>query len=253
VLYEVANEAGAPYSSSWQASIINYVKQYEATKPNKHPVGMTYQYKGGTDEALYQSQADWISPGSRLPSEASGMKIVINDTDHSFYYTAMIVAGQDGQRDWAWGNFARGYNLAFMDPYQVIWPGRNAPDGTHLDPYWNELRWAMSDTATYARKIDLVHMTPHRELVDFGADCLANPGSQYLIFVSSPVHAPMLNRVVRWMSGGSFTITLVPGEYAYEWFNPSTHAVAQMGNIAVDAKHTFSPPFAGASVMWLHR
>lgn len=253
VLYEVANEAGAPYSSSWQASVIDYVKQYEATKPKKHPVGMTFQYKGGTDEALYQSQADWISPGSRLPSEASGKKVVINDTDHSFYYTAMLAAGQDGQRDWAWGNFARGYNLAFMDPYQVIWPSRNAPDGTRVDPYWNELRRAMSDTRSYATKIDLVHMTPHRELVDLGADCLANPGSQYLIFVSSRVHAPMLSRIVRWMSGGSFTITLVPGKYAYEWFNPSTHAVSEMGNIAVEAKHTFSPPFAGASVLWLHR
>jgi hypothetical protein len=253
VLYEVANEAGAPYSTGWQANVIDYVKQYEATKPEKHPVGMTFQYRGGTDEALYKSQADWISPSSRLPSEANGDKVVINDTDHSFYYTAMLAAGQNGQRNWAWGNFARGYNIAFMDPYQVNWPGRNAPDGTGLDPYWNELRRAMSDTRSYATKIDLVHMTPRRELVDIGADCLANPGSQYLVFVPSPAHAPMLGRIVRWISGSSFTITLVPGKYAYEWFDPSSHAVAETGNITVDAKHTFSAPFSGPSVLWLHR
>jgi len=251
VLYEVANEAGAPYSNSWQANVVDYVKQYETTKPKRHPVGMTFQAMGGTDGALYESLADWISPGSQLPSEASGKKVVINDTDHSFYYTGLLAAGHGGQRDWAWGNFARGFNLAFMDPYQVIWPGRNAPEGTRLDPYWDELRQAMSDTRSYATKIDLVHMTPHRELVDFWAICLANPGSQYLVFTRD--HVSMLSRIVRWIIGNSFTMTLVPGKYAYEWFNPSTHAVAETGNITVDAKHTFSAPFGGASVLWLHR
>ena len=37
VLYEVANEAGAPYSDSWQVRVINYLHQYEAPNPNNIP------------------------------------------------------------------------------------------------------------------------------------------------------------------------------------------------------------------------
>ena len=33
VLYEVSNESGSPYSDTWQANVISFVKQYEATKP----------------------------------------------------------------------------------------------------------------------------------------------------------------------------------------------------------------------------
>ena len=46
VLYEAANEAGSPYSDSWQVRVVNYVKQYESSKPKQHPVGMTFQWKG---------------------------------------------------------------------------------------------------------------------------------------------------------------------------------------------------------------
>ena len=63
VLYEVSNESGSPFSDSWQANVISFVKQYEATKPKQHPVGMTFQYKGGSDLTLYRSAADWISRG----------------------------------------------------------------------------------------------------------------------------------------------------------------------------------------------
>src|SRR5579862_3965883 len=64
VLYEVSNEAGSPYSDDWQVHVIKFVKQYEATKPKQHPVGMTFQWRGGSDLTLYNSPADWISPGS---------------------------------------------------------------------------------------------------------------------------------------------------------------------------------------------
>ena len=60
-LYEVANEA-ADYSTEWQYHVIRYLKQYEAEKPKAHPVGMTFQYKGGSNRVLYESPADWISP-----------------------------------------------------------------------------------------------------------------------------------------------------------------------------------------------
>ena len=83
VLYEVSNESGSPFSDAWQAEVISLVKQYEATKPRQHPVGMTFQWKGGSDLTLYRSAADWISAGSHVPP-SDGTKVIINDTDHAY-------------------------------------------------------------------------------------------------------------------------------------------------------------------------
>jgi hypothetical protein len=236
VLYEVSNESGSPYSDDWQARIIRYVKQYEATKPKQHPVGMTAQYRSGKDITLYTSKADWISPGTKLPSEANGKKVVINDTDHSYSWNRMKADGQNGQREWAWENFTRGNNLAFMDPYQVVWPERNAPSGTNLDPYWNEIRNALTDVRNYATKIDLANMGPKGSLSTSGF-CLADSGSQYLVFSIS----------------NSFTLTTVEGTYTFEWFNPSTHTLVQTGTVTVGGSQSFITPFSGDSVLWLHK
>ena len=153
VLYEVSNEAGAPYSNSWQAGVINYVKQYEATKAKQHPVGMTFQFTGGSDSTLYESAADWVSPVARFPHEG-GTKVIINDTDHSYSWPNMKRDGTAAQRSWVWENFTLGNNVAFMDPYLVVWPRRNSPRGTtadsHVgvkpDSYWDVLRDAMGST-----------------------------------------------------------------------------------------------------------
>ena len=51
LLYEVSNENHAP-STEWQYHVIRFIKEYEKTKPNQHPVGMTFQYQGGTNQAL---------------------------------------------------------------------------------------------------------------------------------------------------------------------------------------------------------
>jgi hypothetical protein len=244
VMYEVSNEAGSPYSDSWQASIISFVKSYEATKPKQHPVGMTFQWQGGSDSTLYNSQADWVSPSTTLPPEATGNKVVINDTDHSYCWSCMKSAGQNAQREWAWENFTRGNNLGFMDPYLVLWSGRNACTGatsdpdvcTTLDPYWNELRNAMTDVRSYATKIDLANMTPQHGLSTSGY-CLANPGSQYLVLSTS----------------NSFTLTAGTGTYTFEWFNPSTHALIQTGSMNVSSSQTFTAPFSGDAVLWLHK
>ncbi len=45
VLYEVGNEIKG-YSVGWQYHIINYIRDYEKTKPKQHPIGMT---AGGRD------------------------------------------------------------------------------------------------------------------------------------------------------------------------------------------------------------
>ena len=54
VLYEVANEAGSPYSDSWQVRVINYVKLYEANKP-KQTCKKSKIHRGPTGEIFNRS------------------------------------------------------------------------------------------------------------------------------------------------------------------------------------------------------
>ncbi len=88
VLYEVANESsgggsvdkqfaemlglGEPPnwgdSTEWQYWVINFLKQYEQDKGyDKHPVGITMQFpvadQTKVNDPLFNSPADWISPG----------------------------------------------------------------------------------------------------------------------------------------------------------------------------------------------
>ena len=140
-------------------------------------------------------------------------------------------------RKWVWENFTRGANTAFMDPYLVTWPNRNRPAGTNLDTYWNTIRTALSQTATYASQLDLADMTPQTALCST-TFCLVFPGQQYLVY--SP-------------AAGSFTVTLAAGTYNYEWFDPATNAVAATGTITIVANgaQSFTPPLSGDAVLLL--
>jgi hypothetical protein len=244
VLYEVSNESGAPYSNAWQASVIEYVKQYEATKPMQHPIGMTFQYTGGMDSTLYKSKADRVSSVARFP-HSNWAKVVINDTDHSYGWPELKRDEQDAQRRWVWENFTLGNNIAFMDPYLVVWPHRNSPSGSTADPrigvkpdsYWDVIRDAMGSTLTYANRMNLVAMTPQPDLSSTQY-CLANPGSEYLVYQPD---------------GRSFTLKLLAGTYEMEWLNPSTNRVVRSGTRSVsDGNQLLAAPFLGDSVLHMH-
>lgn len=243
VLYEVSNEAGSPYSDSWQVRVINYVKQYEASKPRQHPVGMTFQWQGGSDLTLYNSPADWISPGSHVPP-SDGKKVIINDTDHSYGYVEFKHDSPTAQRAWVWENFTTGSNVAFMDPYLTKWPNRNYPTGStadpdvgaEVDPYWDVIRDAMGATLTYANRMKLVAMTPQRSLSSTGY-CLANPGIEYLVYQPS---------------AKSFEVQLPKGRYHFEWFDPATNLVGTTGEINASGEQSFTTPFNGDAVLYLH-
>jgi len=244
VLYEVSNESGSPFSDSWQASVISFIKQYEAAKPRQHPVGMTFQWKGGSDLTLYRSAADWISAGSHVPP-SDGTKVIINDTDHAYGYADFKHAGQIAQRAWVWENFAVGNNVAFMDPYLTKWPNRNYPEGSTADPevgvrpdkYWDVIRDAMGSTLTYANRMNLVAMTPQGGLSSTGY-CLANRGVEYLVYQPS---------------SKAFSLRLAAGTYQFEWFNPATNLVGAAGAMTVpDGDQSFTAAFAGDAVLYLH-
>ena len=245
VLYEVANEAGA-YSTEWQYHVIRLVKAYEAGKPAQRPVGMTFQYEGGTNQALFDSPADWISPagaGYGHPSDppaADGRKVIINDTDHSLYYTGLLEAGAAGQRAWAWKNFLRGNHTLFMDPYLVPWPGRNEPRGAQVDPQWDTLRQSLGHTRVYAEKVNLAEMAPREDLASTRY-CLAHVAPQdaeYLVYLPE---------------GGTTTVDLsgAAGALSVQWFDPVTGATAPGGNALGGTTGSFTAPFAADAVLYL--
>lgn len=244
VLYEVSNESGSPFSDNWQFRVIEYVKHYEAGKPKQHPIGMTFQWVGGSDLTLYNSPADWISAGSRVPP-SDGKKVIINDTDHAYGWGDIEHDGPQGQRQWVWENFAAGNNVAFMDPYLTKWKNRNHPEGSTVDPeigvkpdkYWDVIRDAMGSAETYANRMNLAAMTPQGALSSTNF-CLANRGAEYLVYQPA---------------SGAFTVNMPAGTYRFEWFNPATNRIADTGSVTVSGEeHPFTPPFAGDAVLYLH-
>ncbi|MBN1359049.1 MAG: serine hydrolase [Sedimentisphaerales bacterium] len=230
VLYEVSNENHPP-STEWQYHIIRLIQAYEQSKPQQHPVGMTFQYRGGKNQALFDSPADWISPNPEGgyrddPPVADGRKIIINDTDHLW--------GIGGNQSWVWKSLLRGCNPIFMDPYddQVL-AGR--PEAK-----WDPIRKSMGYALAYAGKMDLSRAVPTTDVAST-TYCLANPGQQYLVYRPAG-------------QGDSFTVKLAPASYTYEWFDPAPGGRAGTGtaNAATDATE-FRAPFAGDAVLWLNR
>jgi len=231
VLYEISNESG-PYSTDWQYDMIEYVKSYEAGRPKQHPVGMSFQYPGGSNSTLFNSPADWISPNSDSrtgtynyrdnPPPGDGRKVVLSDTDHLW--------GNGGDRQWAWKSFLRGLNPLYMDPYD------DPPVWERLLPNIEEVRRNLGYTRIYANKVDLAAVTPRLGLSSTGY-CLANPGSEYLVYQPDT---------------GEFTVDLTAGTYSYEWFNPIIGSKAGEGSFTAEGgRKSFASPFHGDAVLYL--
>jgi len=226
VLYEVCNEAGA-YSTEWQYAIINYVKHYEQGKPKQHPVGMTVQYRGGTNAVLYSSPADWISPnpGSseesfrQNPTSAYKGKVIVNDSDHLWGHTG-------GDNVWVWKSFCRGLNVLFMEE---LFPS----------PTWQDsARQGMEETRQYADKINLAAMVPSDDLSET-TYCLADKGKEYLVFQAG--------------DRGEFTVNLTdaPGTFSVEWFSANA-GTAQAGKpVKGGGTRVFTTPFGGPAALYL--
>ncbi|HUU30385.1 MAG TPA: DUF6298 domain-containing protein [archaeon] len=247
VLYEITNEDnGTAEDIAWQYHMIDFIKKYESGKPKQHMVGMTVQWPDGKNSMLFNSPADWISPNGEGgfqtdPPAADGSKVILNDTDHSFYYIALQKAGLGSQRAWVWKNFTRGNQTMFMDPYIDPTPWyvltRNSPQAGKPDPYWDTIRQNMGYTRRYAEKMNLADATPQNGLSSTSY-CLAEPGHQYLVYQPE--------------AGAAFTVTLQAGKYNFEWFNPVSDTVAATGTFTSgEGSRSFTPPFNNDAVLYL--
>lgn len=285
VLYEVANESSGGGtvdqnfaemmgfsnvpdwgdSTEWQYWVINVLKRYEKQMGYvPHPIGMTMQFpvaeQTNVNDPLFNSPADWISPGyddeifaeGRHPMEpesppsrwydnpppSDGRKIVITDTDH-------YAPGQ-GDALWAWKSFLRGHHPILMD-FGII-GGVNPSDPSAASPgvppyvAFEAARYAMGDTLHYAEKMNLIDMQPRGDLSST-AYTLADPGKEYLILQPEPTVDP-------------FKVHLETGTYSVEWFNVNSRVTEKGEKVSADHEEiSFTAPFPEASsvVLYLKR
>jgi hypothetical protein len=251
-------------SSAWQYWVIDTVKRHERELGyDRHPIGMTMQFPVPTqtkvNQPLFDSRAEWISPGyddevfaegghpmapgspqSRWledPPAADGRKVVVSDTDH--------YAPGRGDALWAWKSFLRGHHPILMD-FGII-GGVDPPDPSAGGPMssaaFEPARWAMGDTRRFADRMDLLHMEPRGELSSTGY-ALANPGQEYLVLQPSATADPV-------------SVRLPPGTYTAEWFGVDSRQTMEAGQVTVedDERLAVTPPLAepGPAVLYLRR
>lgn len=253
VLWEIANEAPAS-STAWQRHLIRYLHDAESRRPLRHPVGMTFQFEGGTLEDLRASGADWISPdcdpATRAdPPIADGAPITVFDTDHGFDWRSLRAAGPAGWVDWAWRHALRGHHLLFMDPYlahiEIDGEVRNAPIGhdprepyfgREPDPFWDPLRAVLGRVGALGQVIDLARAAPHPELAEGGC-CLADPGREYCAYAPTP----------------ALELRLEPGRYRGALHDPASDAAERVVVEAGAEPSVLVSPYPAGTLVVLRR
>ena len=229
VLYEISNE-NHPASAEWQYHMIDLIHEVEGTLPKAHPVGMTFQYKGGSNQTLFDSPAEWISPnpdgGYRdNPPAADGSKVIVTDTDHLW--------GIGGNQAWVWKSLCRGLNPIFMDPYDGV--VLRAP----FDPQYDPIRANIGHALRYSRRMDLRRCVPANGLASTGY-CLSDGEREFLVYLPE---------------GGAANVDLskAEGELAVEWFDPTTGEATVGAPVAGGGKLDFTTPFEGDAVLFVRR
>jgi hypothetical protein len=221
VLYEVANESSSRYSTPWQHWFVREIKRYERGKRKQHPVGMTFGWQPGSNDALYASRADWISPsGGRFwidrPPRADGRKVVLSDTDHH--------CGVCGGADFVWKNALQGHNPIYMDSLDD-------------DPERVAARLAMGDAARWVRRVRLRKALP-RPRWSSARYLLANPGVRYLAYQPA---------------SGPFRLRLAASRRTYDvdWYDPIGRVAVDGGWVRGRGWTRMGAPFAGPAVVLL--
>jgi hypothetical protein len=254
VLWMVSEEADAS-TAWWQGHMIAHVRAYEKGKPHQHPVGLA-AITGASDQTVYDTDADWVAPFALLsPSMTCGAgtpkcKVNLNDSDHSYF--GMWNETAQKNRNYAWENFTRGNQVAFMDPYTTYYPRQNrnnclTPKNAICagpDARWNNFRDNLGYIVASSRKLNLKAAQPSTTLCSTGY-CLGQTpaiGSELLVY------AP---------GGGTVTVDLSHAAgrtFNFEWFDPATGKVAGMGTApGGSAKQSFAPPasIAGDAVLYV--
>ncbi|MCE7978520.1 MAG: hypothetical protein DYH03_15620 [Nitrospira sp. NTP1] len=251
VLYEVVNEA-TPESVGWQYHFIRFVKRYERERGfMAHPVGMTFfqlgEFGGGENRTLFESEADWISPGgytkyARNPPTTDGHHVQVLDTDH--------IHGIGGDQEYVWESFMRGYSPIYMDPFDAVHE-LTIGEPVLNEPQHERARVAMGQTRRWADRLNLKRVTPQSELASTGY-CLADRGGEYLIYIpaggatAESGAAKATRPVTVNLNGASGTFTL-------EWMELETGSAKQEGVLIGGGERMFTVPFPGSGLLHLRK
>lgn len=256
VLFEICNEGHAE-SMAWQARVIDAIRAYERERGEVHPVGLTVTWPGGSNDELFASAADWVSPNARgdeyrEPPVGDGRKVVVNDTDHLCYPC--------GDPSFVWRSVTRGLNPAFMDPYDCASDVAHDCVPSAFEPVRANLGYARALLASTA--LDL--MTPRPELCSTGF-CLAStsPGAAevvaYLPSGGTAANALTWLGVHRhprfsWPLDSRVTVDLstVGGSLDVEWLELATGRLHAGETVVGGAPRTLTAPFDGDAVLHLH-
>ena len=227
VIFEIANESGS-YSTDWQSAMLVFIRCYEATKPIQHPIGMTYQYKGGTNATLFNSDANWIAPGGESgnylsrPEPSTGLKVVISDSDH-------LEGSSLSEPMWVFKNLFAGLNTLYMDRY--FGPDALNTDQDRLAP---EIRAAMGQVGLISTLFDLGSMVPAPNLVTTGY--ALREAKRILVLATDET---------------KFNIDLrtMPEEMQLEWFDIVTGGVRDGGRISGGISAVLQSPYRHGAVL----
>ena len=221
VLWEISNESPGA-SRDWQYHLIQFLKDLEEPV-RRHPVGMTFAFPGGRNEDLFQSPADWISPGNRggwrrSPPPADGSKVVLLDTDHLW--------GIGGDRAWVWKTFLRGHHPIYMDPLDA-------------DPIREGARRALGDTIRFSKRIALAASVPNSDVCSSG----------YALVNRTVGH----EEILAWLPRGRGRVDLrgISGEMRIEWLDPVQGTTVDGGRIEAGRIRRMAAPWRGEAVILL--
>ncbi len=254
VLYEISNESDKQ-SRDWEYEMIRFVHTTEKARAKQHPVGVTVAFPDGKNDDLWASPADWIAPNDSdaepyktNPPASDGRKVVVADTDHLW--------GIGGNVDWVWKSFCRGLNMLFMDPYQAQVPPGSGPlltDGRTDEKTqsardraeWEAVRRNLGYTRLLAERMNFAAMSPKSSLASTGY-CLANPGSEYLVYLPRP-------RWRYWFLRRTVVVDLgaSPSSIRAEWFSPASGKMFDGGSVTGGRSVQLKAPFWGAAVLYL--
>ncbi len=188
-----------------------------------------------------------VSSTQNCGSGAPQCKVVINDSDHSYF--GLWNDSPQAWRGYIWANFTHGSQVAFMDPYELYYPrgGRNtcatpvrgicsAPQ-----PRYDNLRANLGYTRQYADRMNLIQMSPQSGIASTGNALARFAPSATEVLVYAP-------------SSGSFTVDLsgTSATLRVEWLNPATGTRTVAASITGGSRtQTFTAPFSGDAVLYL--
>ena len=218
VLYEISGDAPLG-SSAWQSYIVSYLKSYQATKLNQHPVGID-SLSGTNIDGVLNSPADWIAfYGADLnPPMAVGGKVLFLEVNPS-----LLTDSSSHQS--VWKSFTRGFNVIDKEPDSLT-PGVS-----------ESLHAAITQSLAYSQIVNLSAMAPS-DIVCSTGYCLAKPGSEYLVYLPS---------------GGRVTVDLSasPQKFSVTWFDTTTGQTVAGNSVSGGGQVTLTSPFKGETLLHL--